>query len=976
MNTGAPSVDDVVWEYDLSSNVVMHEDPKLRAANLRLSYDYDELNRQTRVYTIYDSGIPDGTIDIRYDFDDYNGMNIDWSTMVDVDGNPINQNNIDNAKGRLTRVRSTGNDQIKIFFYSKRGEILQQNISIDEREYVIRYKFDEAGQLIAKTMDPSQPASSTNQITYDYNDRGLLENINAQSGLVSANYIYTVDGGIDEMSRGNGAVTTYYYDRLARLENFVTTPTTINFNRTFTLDNMGNLKEVWDGGGTPIGTYQYDNLHRLDLASFTTSSGFPPSTQVTRDYEYDKVGNLLTMNGNPSDYSYLAGTNRVTSVVSGSNTYTYEYDDNGNIITKDPNSIATTFKFEFDYLNRMNFTQNDVAGEAYVYGEDWRRIMKRETILGSVDCGKFTDYVYEGNSVVYEGYTYKRLRNGEFEAHTDAGEPVHFTGWTEGVGNDPNNIQIDMGENGDGVKITYTPPPDENDPYWPPGWEDAPEITQFKIPVFHDSSYTLQVRYKTTDNNSAYIALGRWDTGNHNDITLPSTGGTWQSASITWTAGPDEFWCMAFLGVHYDVSGTVWYDNVTLVPCRGGFGSPLEKSIIVYANDQPLAILLKHFESPSFSVSYIHSDHIGSVSLLTNILGQESGRCEYEPFGMELARFDMDNFLYRFTGKELDGINGLYYFGARFYDPEIGRWMGIDPVLSDHFSPYSYVYDNPMYYVDPNGEFAWLPIAIGAAIGGTIGGYHAHIQDQNILEGIGIGMGLGAIAGGGLAIAGSAVSFGYAGGPGFVVEVSLAKTIGGLALSGAAVTTGIGVMSGAPTDDLWKYALSGATIGATVGFGTPSLYGGLTFTESMILNALINANVAPIVSIKHDLDFAETIGLTVALAGLGAYQGAIGFGIAHAPYAPIPQAAMAAHYVYDTKRRGYFKGGISGLAHHGVLGLAMMGVGAGGLDWSILELGPMIFVDDVFEHAIINEITGHRWSPMLQHWFYLGEIAP
>ncbi|HEX2868061.1 MAG TPA: RHS repeat-associated core domain-containing protein [Ignavibacteriales bacterium] len=61
---------------------------------------------------------------------------------------------------------------------------------------------------------------------------------------------------------------------------------------------------------------------------------------------------------------------------------------------------------------------------------------------------------------------------------------------------------------------------------------------------------------------------------------------------------------------------------------------------------------------------------------------------------------------YKFTAKERDSETGLDYFGARYYDSKIGRWMSVDPLAEKYpgLSPYNYCADNPLIYFDPDGR--------------------------------------------------------------------------------------------------------------------------------------------------------------------------------------------------------------------------------------------------------------------------------
>jgi RHS repeat-associated protein len=61
---------------------------------------------------------------------------------------------------------------------------------------------------------------------------------------------------------------------------------------------------------------------------------------------------------------------------------------------------------------------------------------------------------------------------------------------------------------------------------------------------------------------------------------------------------------------------------------------------------------------------------------------------------------------YKFNGKELDQATGLYYYGARYYDPKISTWLSVDPLAEQYqaYSPYNYTLNNPINFIDPDGR--------------------------------------------------------------------------------------------------------------------------------------------------------------------------------------------------------------------------------------------------------------------------------
>src|SRR5690606_1391465 len=64
---------------------------------------------------------------------------------------------------------------------------------------------------------------------------------------------------------------------------------------------------------------------------------------------------------------------------------------------------------------------------------------------------------------------------------------------------------------------------------------------------------------------------------------------------------------------------------------------------------------------------------------------------------------------YKFNGKELDEETGLYYYGARYYNPRASVFISVDPLTEQTMTPYQYTYQNPVRYIDPTGMAAEDP---------------------------------------------------------------------------------------------------------------------------------------------------------------------------------------------------------------------------------------------------------------------------
>jgi RHS repeat-associated protein len=307
-----------------------------------------------------------------------------------------------------------------------------------------------------------------------------------------------------------------------------------------------------------------------------------------------------------------------------------------------------------------------------------------------------------------------------------------------------------------------------------------------------------------------------------------------------------------YIGSHYEVSGGV-------------------ATLFIFAGNTRIA------QIKGVNTNYFHKDHLGSSTKMSNNLGAGVETTEYMPFGpmREHAGTTISN--YKYTDQELDPETGLYFYGARYYDPIIGRFISADSIVPNFADPqslnrYGYCRNNPLIYTDPSGHWFGIDDLISAVVGAVIGAVSAAVNGDNILKGAAIGAAAawvgwntfgaatGALA---EAIVGTTEAAYVANGGLFWI----AQVGGGIA-GGAAGGATASMLNGG---DVGQSALTGGIIGGLGSLGLPNFAPFGDSAAGSIGNRLVNTSLT-------GAGFgAAYAGLTGGDIGHGAASGALGW---------------------------------------------------------------------------------------------------
>lgn len=633
----------------------------------------------------------------------------------------------------------------QVTYYDRLGRaIREESGAAGGKTLVTTRKYNENGQLEMESK-PFFSGEAVSSSTYGYSDPfGRTTSISSANGTTTISY----SGSTVTTTLISGETVTKDYDELGRV--------------TRSKDNSGEVAYLYGANGKP--------------KTITTNGRFAV------ELKYDAAGNRSYMKDPSSgvlNYTYNGFGEQVYKDQNSKNQFNSTYDALGRLVTYSGTGFAVENIYN-DANNQLSQVKlNGVKVEEYTYG-DYARLTKLYEKADDREFTKTYEYDQFGNLTAEEApnkfktlYSYDS--NGFLTSITGNDKGVTMPIWTfgsENSGGQPTKYKL-----GSGISVTNDY---ENDGFLK--FRTASVANGTKI---IDYGYSFDNKKGVLNNRSDYL-LGKVETFEHDNacrltnskiglllspVTYDSEGrisskfdvGNYTYGELPYAPsrieGIKSGISLATQDISYTGFGMVdQLKNAETLVAKFTYGADMQRCKMVVTNNgveklrryysgnyeeevangvarQTLYISSPYGPVAAYIVSggtgslyFLHTDHLGSVTAVTDAAGLVKAHYSYDSWG---RRRNPDTWSYTdvnasplisrgYTFHEHLDDFGLINANGRFYDPILGQFISPDPLFQTP-NGYSYCLNNPLLFTDPNGTWFGYDDLIAAGVGAVVG---------------------------------------------------------------------------------------------------------------------------------------------------------------------------------------------------------------------------------------------------------------
>ena len=626
-----------------------------------------------------------------------------------------------NRIGRLM-MREDGTGAIE-YFYGKMGEVTKtrRTLIVPNQAiatYVTQWTYDSHNRLLEMIYPDEE------KVTYSYNLGGLLEKVRGEK---SYGYDYITKLGYDKFEQRsylkycNGAETFYTYDNRRRLSNLaVNSGNTAIMDNDYTFDAVSNVLSVannaslpssGNAGGKMSHAYTYDGLYRLASATGTYTGADSKSASYTLAMGYDNMHRITSKSQHlTQDNVQFNGTLNVGYDL----TYTY--------------GTEAGKKFQLSSVKDVNYRTEETPGDNNIENNHV--------------------YLYDKNGNLIYVNTGRLMNDG----HNETGTGERKLIWDEEnrlLAVDDNGFVSNYWYDADGERTVKTS--GESDQVYvngvfSGGSTNTAKFSLYVSPYLVANQGGRYTKHIYAGSQRIVSKIGDFASYGSDPRRIEYAGANTDGLSVDYKAKyaaqqqviKDNY---KFFDVPYNGTDNDNYADGEGFCCNDGS----MEAAIIRTKAQARAVA-KSFKDPDNYENlqfFYHPDHLGSSSFITNLEGEVVQHIEYVPFGEVFIeeRNGVWNTPYLFNAKEFDEETGMYYYGARYYEPRLSLWMSTDKYREKypHLSAYCFCENKPVIMLDEKGDSTILYATILPGLNETVRKYggdratHTFIvvQDQN-----------------------------------------------------------------------------------------------------------------------------------------------------------------------------------------------------------------------------------------------------